>query len=574
MARETRDGVVLDEVDGVRAVWPEGRRTGEPAAALSFRVGQADETLQTRGVTHLLEHLALVRTGQAPHSYNGRTGPTLTTFGMQGTAADLVGFFATLGGSLQDLPLDRLDLERGVLATEERGSGGGFDNLWRLRWGPREYGLMGYEEYGAQRVPGDVLRAWSARWFTRQNALLTLNGPPPRGFRLSLPEGSWCPPPEPRPAIDPLPMSFVMQGEWFGLSLLRQRRPGGNESAWLVSERLNQRLRFELGLVYGVQGGSAALTPSWRHDVFWTHALAEKLTAAGSALVDVLGELTAPMTEPERAQWAALRTRMTEQRGSREARTAYLSYVAEETLLGGTVLSKDELTASSDGVTEADVLSNVAASLSTLVLALPQGVESSPVATPIAQHSTSAVSGRTVAPAHGQEEDLVLADEGLSVVQRSSGKPVTVRFDELAGVLAWDDGARTLLGNDGFAVAYRPEMWDAKAGEVIAHIDSRVGTGLVIGQGARTPRPRPEPPPAEVARGFSAMSLTWRVWFVLRCFVGFVTLVSAVSTIVSPDPTQTAGDQAGTTAMLLLFTAFIVWPQARWTYRRARRRRT
>ena len=37
---------------------------GPVHAALSFRVGTADETLATHGVTHLVEHLVLAALGQ------------------------------------------------------------------------------------------------------------------------------------------------------------------------------------------------------------------------------------------------------------------------------------------------------------------------------------------------------------------------------------------------------------------------------------------------------------------------------------------------------------------------------
>ena len=48
MIRET-------EVDGVPTLL--APRNGPLAAGLTFRVGQADETLATAGITHLLEHL-------------------------------------------------------------------------------------------------------------------------------------------------------------------------------------------------------------------------------------------------------------------------------------------------------------------------------------------------------------------------------------------------------------------------------------------------------------------------------------------------------------------------------------
>lgn len=85
-----------------------------------FRVGQADETLPSRGITHLIEHLALVPTGRAPHDFNGQTGSSITSFGVVGQPGELVGFFDVLASSLRALPVDRLASERTVLQTEEQ----------------------------------------------------------------------------------------------------------------------------------------------------------------------------------------------------------------------------------------------------------------------------------------------------------------------------------------------------------------------------------------------------------------------------------------------------------------------
>ena len=53
------NGVTLhhDIVDGLSTYWVEGG--GPFRAVLVFRVGQADETLPTRGICHLVEHLAI-----------------------------------------------------------------------------------------------------------------------------------------------------------------------------------------------------------------------------------------------------------------------------------------------------------------------------------------------------------------------------------------------------------------------------------------------------------------------------------------------------------------------------------
>src|SRR6185503_10099087 len=46
-----------DVVDGLSTYWVEGG--GAFRAVLAFRIGMADETLPTRGICHLVEHLAI-----------------------------------------------------------------------------------------------------------------------------------------------------------------------------------------------------------------------------------------------------------------------------------------------------------------------------------------------------------------------------------------------------------------------------------------------------------------------------------------------------------------------------------
>lgn len=74
--------VQFTEIDGVTTVWTEV--PGLMVANLSFRVGQADERLTNRGITHFCEHLALSDIGQQPYTYNGATGTTVTSFSVQG----------------------------------------------------------------------------------------------------------------------------------------------------------------------------------------------------------------------------------------------------------------------------------------------------------------------------------------------------------------------------------------------------------------------------------------------------------------------------------------------------------
>ena len=76
------------EVDGIRTVLAPA--PGPVTAGLFFRVGVADETLATTGITHLVEHLALHRHGVSDLHYNGATAATYTLFHVTGTPGEVV----------------------------------------------------------------------------------------------------------------------------------------------------------------------------------------------------------------------------------------------------------------------------------------------------------------------------------------------------------------------------------------------------------------------------------------------------------------------------------------------------
>ena len=60
-------------IEGIRTLLAPG--PGPTRGGVTFRVGQADETLSTAGITHLVEHLALHKLGMTDYHFNGATGP-------------------------------------------------------------------------------------------------------------------------------------------------------------------------------------------------------------------------------------------------------------------------------------------------------------------------------------------------------------------------------------------------------------------------------------------------------------------------------------------------------------------
>ncbi len=179
-------------------------------AALVFRVGRADETLARGGMTHLIEHLVLHAVGETDYHHNGAVDAATTMFITHGEAADVTGFLTKVCDSLRDLPMERFEAEKNMLRTEAEGRNAGLTGqllLWR--YGAATYGLPAYDEHGLADCTSDDVRAWAARWFTRQNAALALiGGPPPEGLELALPDGERRPVPEPTSALPGTPAYF------------------------------------------------------------------------------------------------------------------------------------------------------------------------------------------------------------------------------------------------------------------------------------------------------------------------------------------------------------------------------
>lgn len=148
--------VAWTEVDGVTTLRAPGRGT-RIKAGLFFRVGCADETLATAGITHLVEHLALHQQGVGDYHYNGATADLYTHFHVEGSADHVVEYFDSVCTSLHDLPVHRLETEKELLRTERAGRGGGpAAQIPLLRYGAQGYGLSACQEMGLPGIQRSV----------------------------------------------------------------------------------------------------------------------------------------------------------------------------------------------------------------------------------------------------------------------------------------------------------------------------------------------------------------------------------------------------------------------------------
>jgi hypothetical protein len=239
---------------GLPLFWVEG--PPPLTAALAFRVGFWDESLLNRGITHLVEHLALHPLRDREHTFNGLVGGTAMTFWASGSDQEVVDFFAELAERLQSLPVDRLETEAGVLSAEADGrTCQSTDQLLSILFGPNGPGVTAYPERGFDLVGPVEAQTWADRHCCLGNAVLMLTGPPPADLRVDLPAGEYqhYELPDKELGYRPSRLELVsMQDGGICLGTLTERTTPAHMAWEVLGQRLTDRLRHELGLVYEV----------------------------------------------------------------------------------------------------------------------------------------------------------------------------------------------------------------------------------------------------------------------------------------------------------------------------------
>ena len=188
--------ITVTEVDGAPAVIAPG--PGPLRAGLVFRVGAVDEDLTRRGITHMVQHLA-----EPPGTSGGLIRLGDTRFSAEGTPEEVVAYLHEVCARLSDLPWDRRETVLLEMHAEVGALGDAFETrLLRWRYGPRDYGLNAFPEWGTEGLTRKQVRAWAARHFTAGNVALWVEGDGvPAGLRLRLPPGERVPLPPRVPAV-------------------------------------------------------------------------------------------------------------------------------------------------------------------------------------------------------------------------------------------------------------------------------------------------------------------------------------------------------------------------------------
>jgi predicted Zn-dependent peptidase len=246
--------VERDVVDGV-PVLRSSAVAGRHAAALVFRVGQFDETLPDRGITHMVEHLTVGGHHDATYHFNASVDGRYTQYTVE--SADPADIAAYLRAVCEGLAADHsaiLDRERRILRTEaaSRGGAGMLGSCLVERYGARGPGLLNYEEFGFERLGWADVAAWRSRWFTAGNAVLWVAGDLPDGLRLTLPDGPALPTPDAAPLPVALPAYVTGAKGGIAAGLVADRSFASQATLDILQRKLTQALRHDHGLTYDV----------------------------------------------------------------------------------------------------------------------------------------------------------------------------------------------------------------------------------------------------------------------------------------------------------------------------------
>ena len=492
-------------VEGVPVLEADG--DGSTRVELMLRVGVVDEGLPGRGLTHLVEHLAMRGTGDDVHG-NASVGLLDTRFWAQGEPDRAAARLLDVVGRLRDLPLDGLDAERRVLRTEaagrERHAVGG---LARQRWGLAGPGLLDEVEHAVTGCSAADVHGWAAARMHRGAAALVLSGPVPDGLAERLVAGLADGPRVPVPRA-PEPLPHVAPG-WQGIGprspvLLSAVVPRiGSASVADVWQRvLHRRLRDETSLCYtpqvaveAVDATSALLVvaldalPDVREQALAEAVATLEALAAGDAGATDVDALLRRAADDLRRAFADVR-----------AGHALAATLALEELLGApTDLASFQ--AGYDARTRDDVVAATAAALPEVLGLLPEGTEPPSDWAPLTwvprqRPEVAPERWWTWEPLNPDDARAVQVLPGQALRLRAAAPPLEVPLDDVLLVSRGEHGQRWLLLRDGDSLVVLPWLYRA-GGALVEALDTQLARAPV-GRWVAAPTPddvRPSAPP-------------------------------------------------------------------------------
>ena len=549
--------ITRTELDGVPVFCaPE---EGLLRALLLFRAGKIDETLPSNGISHLVEHLTLTGVGQQPYEYNGFVEGLLTGFVVAGSPDEVVEFYQRVCAGLTQPPLERVEQEARILQTEGAGrKSGPIDAVLAVRFGARGWGLVNYPEYGL-KLPPSAVSEWGRQLFTRENAALALTGPVPDGLRLPLATGDRRPVPPLTVPRYPLPAWMSMNTSGVGVAMLAERSTPLLAILHIAERRAQARLRYQDAISYQVGVNYMRVNGTTAHFTLFADSLPDQAPKVRDGILAVIEELadSGPSDDDVRTELELARRSF--QQPDRVITRLQAAVAAE--LYGAPTQRREEIIAELESVTTTELASALREAIGSAIVVVPNGVSVDDKRfQPVPEWSRDRLYGRGRRLRHfagARPTRLILASEGVTMFFQAA-RFVTIRYSELAGVLQWTDGSRTLLADNGSRIHARPDDW--RGGKAaIEEIDQHVPKDLVIAMGDR-----PSPDPWRMVNPLPTSTRVRRA--ILAVVVGFfwiLVLWFGLSALLGTGGSDAASAAVGYAVLAVIFSIPLALPYIR-----------
>lgn len=460
------------------------RSDGDLRAGLVFRVGTADETWATSGITRLVGRLALFDE-ESPHDVLD-VGVTTTSFEFSGTPDEVVTRMNEVVARLRDVPHDQAPAVLPLLAAEAP-MNSPLLAARAERYGNRTYGLA--EEAGLGQMDPARVEAWARDWFTRANAVMWFAGEVPDGIGFDLPDGTGMPTPEPSSALEESPAWFSFPGRHVVWDAVVTRTPAVGVFSAAAQEALYRDLRVEGGWTYDAGVVDGPRDADSTHLTLYADAHPDKVELVTGVFCETVGRLRARGLTGEALERA--RARILRALDDVPGEHLLLGSHAADLLLGRELRGLDARRAEILAVTSDDVAVVARQVWDSGLLGVPgdgrgwAGLPQTP------QVSPQAVEGRKF-DRLDHDATLVIGDEGVSMLLPEG--PVTVRYDDCVMLLVFPDGGRRVVGGNGFTIPVEPALHDDLWPGVVEPIDARVSQDVVV---HASPREQPPTRPDE-----------------------------------------------------------------------------
>ena len=495
-------------VNGVPVLF--AHRPGPVSGGLLFRVGWSDEPLARAGLTHLVEHLALHGRHDLGGHHNAATGESITHFHATGTEAEVVAALSGTCAALRELPLGRMEMEKEILRTEAAGRSFGALERHRLeRYGARGPGLAGYEGFGLSAITADDVRDWVSEWFVAGNAVMWISGAGiPPDIDLRLPPGQRPPVPVWTDQLISTPAFYRGNPGSVLLDAVVPRSAAASLFAKVASRALFRVLREEGGYSYAAQCEYEPIGADSARVTMYADALEDAQAAVVGGMIDVLAALRGGAVDASDLLASQEAARLALDDPFLDA--AMLPGVAMNALVGGEHRDAAELRREGDAVTIADLAAVAQAVWDDALVQIPEGALDWAGFAAVATGSTSQITGRSFPRLDQADGELVIGDDG--VMMRGADNRITVRFEDCVALETWPDGARTLIGCDGFVVHIEPTLHEDLDLETIARVDAAVASRNHLPRTARPPEQIPQPSPPPPSPSGQTHRRGWRWW--------------------------------------------------------------